>query len=290
MVNILSIVSILILIIIPVTVVVVYIAVVKNIPLSVLLLALIAAALGFFDFDLGVCAALAFVFISIAMSFVIKKKLSTHDGLLLTILSYGLSLFLIVMYLAFIASQDISHDIRSFVDIPVALLESNGFFEVSELFGFPQEFYRAWLEMAIASLVPIYCLVCGFISYYRARNLAARKSFIKPLRFSDLDLPRNVATGLMIMMIASLLCYYIDIPNAGFISNVLMTCAITVFSINGLALLSFMLSAKIKSVFLRGLIMAAAVIIFFGQWLLAVFGILGQMLRIRERLNNKKPS
>ena len=62
-----------------------------------------------------------------------------------------------------------------------------------------------------------------------------------------------------------------------------------VFSIAGMALLSFILKAKLKSGFLRGFIMVTAVV-FFSAWTIAVFGILGEMFRLREKIGGKDAS
>ena len=286
--DIITTVGMLIFIITPITVLTVNTALVKNIPLSALILALLGIAAGLLDFNLGVCVLLAAVPISTALGVVLKKNLSTYEGLLYTVLSHGLSLVFIILYLTFAAGRDVARDMQETVDAYVLPMMQTAN-DSSVLAGFSasewESAFRSSFELVIAMHIPVYCLVCGFASYSWARNLAARKNIIAPMRkFSDLELPRNAVTGLMIIIIAGLLCSFIDIPNIDFIRNVLNGCAVVVFAAGGMALLSYVLTPKIRSGFLRGLILAASVIPFAG-WGLAFFGILGPMLRLREKIN-----
>lgn len=277
--NILSIVIMMIFIIIPIITAIVYTALAKSIPLAVFFLALIGVSADFIDFNFSICVLLCAVPISLTMGYVLKKSFSTYDGLLLTVLSFGLSLILIIIYLNFVVGQDVVGDVRNLIDtivsqtIKYSMLPS----------GFTRYQFEYALEGVISTLVPLYCLICGFASYCFTRNLAARKNIVLPMKkFSELVLPKNAVTGLAITIFAAILGTQLDIPNVGFISNVLSISVCTVFAISGLALLSYVLNAAVKYSFLRGFVLAVS-LLFLG-WPLAIFGILGPMLNVRGRI------
>jgi len=277
-----------ILIIIPAAVAVVYTALVRSVSLSVLFLALMGIAAFFLDFDLGVCFLLCAVPVSITLGYVLKKRFLTYDGLLLTVLSFALSLIFIVIYLNFIAGRNVAQDIRNTIDAIVSqtmdyagdVLSSDP--SLTDRFEYSLRFV---LESAVTMLVPIYCLICSFSSYYFTRRLASRKDAASPMKkFSELTLPKNVVVGLTITIIAAILGSALDIPNIGFVTGMLNISVCIVFAISGLSVLSYVLNAYVRSGFLRGVVLAIS-LLFFG-WPLALFGILGQMLDIRGRIKS----
>ncbi len=264
----------------------VYTACVRGTLLSLIITLLISGLAGLIAPILGISISIMYLCIVPLLTIVHKRKLGTYDGLLYTVVGFGLSVVLIGVYFTLSTGQSIPQMLDA-MDTPI-----------KQIFSFSQQMYpwaygnmdadsyaRLFPLVYMPRLLSIYCLGGGLCTYMWSRNRVAKKEIITPMRkFSMLILPRGVVIGMLIVLLASFVGQGINIPNVDIACAVLSDGAGMVFAINGLALLAFILEQKLKYRAVHIIILVLTYMIM-GSGLI-LFGLLGQLMRIRERMIN----